>query len=160
MFDFERIGVYKSMNRPNDGEFLKITSIGCEPIDFIDANIINADFKKINIVVLVQKGNSVILDDDTLPHATLTERDLNSVFGLKTNDAILREAAKRSAFNAGTTVQAGTLRLIGKVEDENEVYFFYTGLSGRFVREQVATTPISTLTKDHFLGLCKLRDIN
>ena len=160
MFDFERIGVYKNTNRPNDGEFLKISSIGCEPIDFIDANIINDDFKKINVIVLVQKGNSVVIDDDTLPHATLTERDLNSVFGLKTNDAILCESAKRSAFNAGTTIKADTLRLIGKIEDKNEVHFFYTGLSGRLVREQVTLIPISTLTKDHFLGLCKFKDIN
>ncbi len=160
MFDFDRIGVYQNMNRPHDGEFLKIQSIGVESINFVDANLLDENFKKINVIILIQKGNSVFLDDETLPHVLLTERDLNCVFGRKTNEAIIEEAARRAAFNAGTTVKKDTLKLVGKVENDEEVYFFYVGLSGRLVRDQVITIPIQSLSKKEFLDLCTLKDFH
>lgn len=159
MFDFDRIGVYQNIDRPQDGEFLKINSIGRESINFIESNLIDNNFKPINVVALIQKDNNVFMDDNVVPHVLLTERDLNNVFGRPTNDAILAEAAIRAAFNAGTTVKLNTLKLIGKIENDKQVYFFYTGLSGRVVRDQIATVKISSLTKDNLLNLCTIKDL-
>lgn len=158
MFDFDRIGVYQNINRPHDGEFLKINSVGCESINFIESDLIDDSFKKINVLVLVQKDNKVFVDDNLIPHVLLTERDLNNVFGRKTNDAILAEAATRAAFNAGTTIKNDSLNLVGKIENDTEVYFVYTGLSGRVVRDHVSTMTISSITSKELLGLCDLKD--
>ena len=158
MFDFDRIGVYQNVNRPSDGEFLKINNVGRESISFIESDLVDNNFKKIHVVVLIQKDNKVFVDDDLVPHVILTERDLNNVLGRKTNEAILSEAASRAAFNAGTTIKSDTLRLVGKIENATDVYFFYTGLSGRIVREHVSTISISSITNKELLGLCNLKD--
>ena len=44
MFDFDKIGVYTNINRPNEKGFLKINSIGNESISFIDSQIIDKSF--------------------------------------------------------------------------------------------------------------------
>lgn len=159
MFDFDKIGVYTNINRPNEKGFLKINSIGNESISFIDSQIIDKSFKKINVIVLVQKDNNVVVDEEVLPRVVVSERDLDSVTGRKTNDAIMVEAVRRAAFNAGTTIARDTLSVVGKVETD-EVYYFFTGLSGRLLRDQVKMVPISSLKKDAFFNLCTIKDFH
>lgn len=158
MFNFNRLGVYSSKFHPNNMPFIKITHIGNEPISFLDNAYIDNNFKKINVIVLIQSGNSVFLDEDKLPHATLIESDLQDVVGVKTNDSILKETAKRAAYNAGTTIQYGSLSLIGKVEND-EVYYVYFGTAGTPFRKNVKTTPLASLTKESFLNQCTLAEI-
>ena len=49
MFDFDRIGVYQNINRPSDGEFLKINNVGRESISFIESDLVDNNFKKIHV---------------------------------------------------------------------------------------------------------------
>ena len=158
MFNFNRLGVYSSKFHPTNMPFIRISNIGSEPISFLDNDYIYDDFKRIHVIVLVQSGNKVFLDEDTLPHATLMENDLQEVIGLKTNDAILKATAKRAAYNAGTTIQYGSLALLGKVEN-NEVYYIYYGTAGTAFRQNTKTIPLAALTKESFLNQCTLAEI-
>lgn len=157
MFDFERVGVYPNSNRRNNGAFVKVKYIGEETISFVNPRIIDNQFKKINVIVLIQQDNRVITEDKILPHVVLAERDVNSVLGRPTNDAIVEEAARRAAFNAGITIAKDSLRLIGMTES-NEVYYVYTGVVGKYLSRNVEFTNISALTQDAFLGQCSLKD--
>ena len=153
----------------NEKGFLKINSIGNESISFIDSQIIDKSFKKINVIVLVQKDNNVVVDEEVLPRVVVSERGdpkrlLKKRYGYKfikkyysRADAVVFQT--NAAFNAGTTIARDTLSVVGKVETD-EVYYFFTGLSGRLLRDQVKMVPISSLKKDAFFNLCTIKDFH
>lgn len=157
MFEFTKIGVYEKSNRYKDPAFIKITNIGNEPLYFIDPELIEDQFKKVNVVVIVDRDGFVFLDDGALPHVVVSELDLNNTYGVQSNDAIMKEAATRAAFNAGSTVKRNSLRLVGKTEGD-EVYYFYTCLSGKIIKDDVRTKHFASLTNEEFLGQCSASD--
>lgn len=157
MFEFAKIGVYEKSNRYKDPSFIKITNIGNEPLYFLDAELIEDQFKKVHVVVIVDRDGFVFLDDEVLPNVVVSEVDLNNTYGVQSNDAIMREAAMRAAFNAGSTVKRNSLQLVGKTEGD-EVYYFYTCLSGKIIKDDVRTKHFSNLTREEFLGLCSVSD--
>lgn len=159
MFEVTKIGVYEKSNRYKDASFIKITNIGNEPLYFVDADLIEDQFKKVHVVVIVDKNGFVFLDDDVLPNVLVNEMDLYGTVGVQSNDAICKEAALRAAFNAGTTVQKDSLRLVGKTEGD-DVYYFYTCLSGKIVKDDIRTKHFSSLTREELLGQCSVSDFN
>jgi hypothetical protein len=159
MFDTSRIGVYPKELHNRSTAFTKVSYIGDEPISFIDAEYVDETFKKINVMVFIQTGNNVFVDDGKIPNVILSEFDLYNTYGVKTNDRIMQEAATRAAHNAGTTIAFNTLKLHGKIEGDDTVYYIYMCMAGKKLFDDVKTMPIRTLKKEHFLGQCTLDEL-
>ena len=159
MFDTSRIGVYPKDVHNRTTAFTKVSYIGDEPISFIDAEYIDETFKKINVMVFIQTGNSVFADDGKIPNVMLSEFDLYNTYGVKTNDRIIQEAATRAAHNAGTTIAFGTLQLHGKIEGDDTVYYIYKCMAGKKLFDDVQTIQIRSLDKEYFLGQCTLSEL-
>jgi hypothetical protein len=153
MFSFYKIAAY-AKRIESEKSYSKISNIGDLPIFFLDSDLIKDQFKKISAMVLIQKGGFVFIEDGFLPHADVTEFDMNNVIGARTNDAIVKETVNRIIYNAGTTVFADTLELIGVAENNDEVTYVYTAVVKNVLNNNSTTMKISQLTEREFMFKC------
>lgn len=158
MFELNKIGVYHNINRPTYNKIVRIGSIGMESMRFVQPGIVNEAFKKVNVIILVQEGNSVITEDRILPHVVVNELDLKTVRNTPTATAIVEAAAVRAARNAGVTIARDTLKLIAMAEN-TDVYYIYTANVGTRLHDLVETTQLVSLTKEAFLNQCSISEL-
>ena len=158
MFELNKIGVYHNINRPTYKGIVRVSSIGMESMRFVQPSIVNEAFKKVNVIVLVQEGNCVITEDKILPHAMVSEIDLDAVRNTPTATAIVEAAAIRAARNAGVTIARDTLKLIALAEN-TDVYYIYTANVGTKLHDSVEKTQLVSLTKEAFLNQCSISEL-
>ncbi len=159
MFNFHKIAAYRNGHNINGKMYTKITNIGDIPLFFMENDLITDNFKKVSAMVLIQRGGFVFIEDGFVPHADVTEFDRDNVIGSQTNDAIIRETAKRIVYNAGTTIFADTLNLIGVAETEDEVTYVYVAAVQSVLNDTSIKMKINQLTEREFMFKCSPIDV-
>lgn len=159
MFNFHKVATYGKATRSKGTSFVKITNAGDCPIYFLDHDILNEGFKKISVMILIQRGGFVFVEDDILPHSDVFEFDMRNTDGIPTNDAIFQEAVRRTVYNAGTTIIKSTLRLVGVAEDDESVTYIYTAAVNKVLNNNSRTIKLNQLTAREFMNKCSPKDV-